>query len=112
MYAAHHLHVKAIAALTESGSTPLWMSRSHSGIPIYALSRNIETRRKVTLYRGVYPVSFDVLHNLSPQEADRQIFEELKRQGAVKAGDLIIVTRGDIAGQGGGTNTMKIVKVS
>jgi len=52
------------------------------------------------------------LHNLSQQEADRQIFEELKRQGAVKAGDLIIVTRGDIAGQGGGTNTMKIVKVS
>jgi len=112
MYAAHHLHVKAIAALTESGSTPLWMSRSHSGIPIYALSRNIGTRRKVTLYRGVYPVSFDVLHNLSQQEADRQIFEELKRQGAVKAGDLIIITRGDVAGQGGGTNTMKIVKVS
>jgi len=111
MYAANHLHVKAIAALTESGSTPLWMSRSRSGIPVYALSRNIETRRKITLYRGVYPVSFDVLRSLSQQEADQQIFEELKRQGAVKIGDLIIITRGDVAGQGGGTNSMRIVKV-
>lgn len=112
MYAAHHLKVKAIAALTESGSTPLWMSRSYSTIPIYALSRNIDTRRRVTLYRGVYPISFDVLRSTTSQQADQQIFEELKRQGAVKTGDLIIITRGDIAGQGGGTNTMKIVKVS
>ena len=54
------LGVKAIAALTESGATPLWMSRISSGIPIYAMTRHVETRRKVTLYRGVYPVSFDV----------------------------------------------------
>ncbi|MGD8616694.1 MAG: pyruvate kinase, partial [Gammaproteobacteria bacterium] len=60
MYTANHTGVKAIATLTESGATPLWMSRISSGIPIYALTRHVETRRKVTLYRGVYPVSFDV----------------------------------------------------
>ncbi|HSH30528.1 MAG TPA: pyruvate kinase, partial [Thiohalobacter sp.] len=49
MYTANHLGVKAIAALTESGATPLWMSRISSGIPIYALTRHVETRRKVTL---------------------------------------------------------------
>ena len=59
MYTANHLGVKAIAALTESGASPLWMSRISSGIPIYALTSHVETRRKVTLYRGVYPVSFD-----------------------------------------------------
>ena len=59
MYAANHLGAKAIAALTESGATALWMSRISSGIPIYALTSHVETRRKVTLYRGVYPVSFE-----------------------------------------------------
>ncbi|TPW15711.1 MAG: pyruvate kinase [Halothiobacillaceae bacterium] len=58
MYAANHLGVKAIAALTESGATTLWMSRISSGIPIYALTPHVETRRKVTLYRGVCPVKF------------------------------------------------------
>ena len=57
MYTANHLGVAAIIALTESGSTTLWMSRISSGIPIYAMTSRVETRRKVTLYRGVYPVS-------------------------------------------------------
>src|SRR5690606_39532896 len=60
MYVANHLKVKAIIALTESGSTTLWMSRVRSDIPIYAFTRHETTRRRVTLYRGVYPVSFDV----------------------------------------------------
>ncbi|HKT31543.1 MAG TPA: pyruvate kinase, partial [Gammaproteobacteria bacterium] len=67
MYTANHMDVKAIIALTESGSTPLWMSRISSGIPIYAMTRHETTRRRVTLYRGVYPVAFDVLH----ENADR-----------------------------------------
>lgn len=111
MYAANHLRVKAIAALTESGSTPLWMSRISSGIPIYALSRNIETRRRVTLYRGVYPVSFDVLINDDTLTSNYKIIDELKRLGAVEDGDLIIITKGDVAGLGGGTNVMKILQV-
>ncbi len=60
MYTANHLHVKAIVALTESGSTALWMSRVRSDIPIYAFTRHETTRRRVTLYRGVYPVAYDV----------------------------------------------------
>ncbi len=111
MYAANHLHVKAIAALTESGSTPLWMSRISSGIPIYALSRSIETRRRVTLYRGVYPISFDVSEADDSLTANHKIVDELKRQGAVEDGDLIIITKGDIPGLGGGTNVMKILQV-
>ena len=67
MYTANHLNVKAIGALTESGSTPLWMSRISSDIPIYALTRQVETRRKVTLYRGVQPVSFNVVTKITPR---------------------------------------------
>src|SRR6266480_4377945 len=54
------MKVRAIVALTESGATPLWMSRIRSDIPVYAFTRHEATRRRVTLYRGVYPVIFDV----------------------------------------------------
>ncbi len=110
MYTANHLNVKAIAALTESGSTPLWMSRISSGIPIYALTRHVETRRRVTLFRGVYPVSFDVA-TTDHAEVNREAIDELLRRGAVREGDLVIITKGDLMGVHGGTNAMKIVKV-
>jgi pyruvate kinase len=110
MYTANHTGVKAIAALTESGATPLWMSRISSGIPIYALTRIVETRRKVTLYRGVYPVSFDVTTTDHP-EVNREVIDELMRRGAVRDGDLVIITKGDLMGVHGGTNAMKIIRV-
>ncbi len=110
MYTANHLGVKAIAALTESGSTPLWMSRIRSGIPIYALTRHVQTRRKVTLYRGVTPVSFEV-DTTDHAEVNKEAIEELVRRGAVRNGDLVIITKGDLHGVHGGTNAMKIVRV-
>jgi pyruvate kinase len=110
MYTANALGAKAIAALTESGATPLWMSRISSGIPIFAMTRHVETRRKVTLYRGVYPVSFDVT---TPDHAtvNREAIDELVRRGAVRDGDLVIITKGDLMGVLGGTNAMKIITV-
>lgn len=109
MYTANHLGVKAIAALTESGATTLWMSRISSGIPIYALTRHVATRRKVTLYRGVYPVSFDVTQDTV--EANSEVVDELLRRGVVRDNDLVIITKGDMSGVGGATNVMKIVRV-
>jgi len=110
MYTANHLDVRAIVALTESGSTPLWMSRIRSGIPIYAMTRHESTRRRVTLYRGVYPVPYDILHHDS-----RRILEDaidiLLDMGAVKKGELLIFTKGDFDGVAGGTNAMKILRV-
>jgi len=110
MYTANHLDVKAIIALTESGGTPLWMSRISSGVPIYALTRQLETGRKMSLFRGVCPVVFDPAtsdHAIINQEA----VEELRRRGAVRDGDQVIITKGDLSGIMGGTNTMKIVIV-
>ena len=110
IYTANSLGVKAIAALTESGATALWMSRISSGIPIFAMTRLVETRRKVTLYRGVYPVSFDVT---TPDHAtvNKEAIDELMRRGAVRDGDLVIITKGDLMGVHGGTNAMKIIRV-
>lgn len=110
MYAANHLNISAIIALTESGSTPLWMSRIRSGIPIYGFSRHVSAQRRMTMYRGVYPVNFDVAHNEFNHIGEMAAAEALK-QGFVKKGDWVIVTRGDHIGNIGGTNAMKILQV-
>ena len=110
MYTANHLKVRAIASLTESGSTALWMSRISSGIPIYALSRHESTNRKVSLYRGVTPVFFPTIHT-NHAEANLDAVKLMKSHGTVDDGDLVIITKGDLMGSGGGTNAMKIVEV-
>lgn len=110
MYTANHLKVRAIAAMTESGSTCLWMSRISSGIPVYALTRHEQTSRKVSLYRGVYPMAFETIQS-SHAEANRQVVKLLLDQGVVSEGDLVIITKGDMMGMHGGTNAMKIVRV-
>jgi pyruvate kinase len=109
MYSANHLPVRAIASLTESGSTPLWMSRISSAVPIYALTPHVETRRKVTLYRGVYPVGFS-LTSTYPERIMTEAIDELRRRGAVRDGDLVILSIGEPLAKPGGTNTMKIVR--
>jgi pyruvate kinase len=110
MYTANHLNVSAIATLTESGSTSLWMSRISSGIPIFALSRHQSTNRKVNLYRGVFPVYFPTVHT-NHAEANMEAVELMKAHGTIADGDLVVITKGDLMGTGGGTNAMKIVEV-
>jgi len=109
MYMANHLEVKAIATLTETGSTPLWMSRISSGIPIFALTPHVATRRKVTLYRGVYPVSFAMDHS-NHAALNLEVVDELQRRGVVRDGDLVIITKGDLEKEGS-TNALKLVRV-
>lgn len=110
MYVANHFKVKAIACLTESGSTTLWMSRISSGIPIFAMTPNLYTRRKVTMYRGVYPVSFDKAQK-SHAHVNEYIVNDLVRRGAVRNGDYVLITKGDLQNISGGTNAMKIIRV-
>ncbi|MEF8834015.1 MAG: pyruvate kinase [Halofilum sp. (in: g-proteobacteria)] len=110
MYTANHLGLRAIAALTESGDTTLWMSRISSGIPVYALTRHERTRRKVALFRGVYPVPYPIVQ-VNPAEANQEAIAVLFARDAVAAGDRVIVTKGDLMGVHGGTNSMKIIEV-
>jgi len=111
MYTANHLNVKAIIALTESGSTTLWMSRIRSDIPIYAFTPHVTTSRRVTLYRGVYPVAFELTHTDS-RRLYRDIFSTLLSKDLVETGDLVIFTKGDLEGVSGNTNAMKILEVT
>ncbi len=111
MYTANHLAVKAIIALTESGSTTQWMSRIRSDIPIYAFTPHVTTSRRVTMYRGVYPVSFK-METTDVQRLSQDIFKVLLSNKLVEEGDLVIFTKGDLTGVTGGTNSMKIISVT
>lgn len=111
MYTANHLPVAAIIALTESGSTPLWMSRIRSDIPIFAFTRHEATRRRVVMYRGVYPVAFDITHT-DTQRVYQEVFRVLLEKGYVRPGDLVLITKGEFTGVAGRTNSMKILTVT
>ncbi|MBK1680671.1 pyruvate kinase [Rhodocyclus tenuis] len=110
LFTADHLKVKAVAALTQSGSTALWMSRLNCGVPIFALTPETASLTKMVLYRAVFPLLMAQQHtdrDLLLQEAEERLIEA----GVVEAGDLIVITIGEPIGTAGGTNTLKIVRV-
>jgi pyruvate kinase len=109
LFTAHHLGVKAIAALTESGSTALWMSRHNTKVPIFAITPNVATRQKAALYRNVR--TFELAQSTDLEVVLKGVQDLLLKQGVVQKGDLIVVTWGEPLGQVGGTNAMKILKV-
>ena len=110
LFAASHFKVKAIVALTQSGSTALWMSRVNVEVPIFALTPNHATLTKVTLFSGVHPISFHP-SSKDPSVTLREAEEELVKSGLVTDGDLIVLTIGEAIGKSGHTNTLKIVRV-
>ena len=110
-WTAQHMHAQAIIALTESGSTALMVTRTDTDIPVYALTRHERTRQKMALCRGVYPVAFNPSTS-EPMAAEREAIACLKYRKVIKDGDRVLLTRGDMTGAHGGTNSMKIVTVA
>lgn len=110
MYVANHLPIAAVVALTESGNTPLWMSRIKTAMPIYGLARHPQALGRMTLYRGVYPVYFDVTQ-FSRDDINQKAVEVLEQNGVVHRGDVVILTKGDFMGIGGGANAIKILTI-
>jgi len=110
LFTAHHLGAKAIVALTESGSTALWMSRYRINIPIYALTSKVATQRKMALYRNVRPLLMNTSgdRDTALEEAE----QHLKDRGIVQRGDIYAITCGEPMGSPGGTNMLKICRVS
>ena len=110
IWTAHHLKVKAIAALTESGATALWMSRLNCGVPVFALTPDEAARNRMTLFRDVYPMLMPRSHpdrDMMLADAETVLLD----QGAVDRGDLVVMTIGEPIGTPGGTNTLKIVHI-
>jgi len=112
MYAANHLDsIKAIVALTESGSTAKLMSRITSSLPIYSLSRHSMTLGQTALYRGVYPVEFDSTQ-FEASALTKEALNTLVEKGILVSGDKVILTHGDAMETVGASNTMKILTVA
>ncbi|MFJ2989250.1 pyruvate kinase [Collimonas sp. NPDC087041] len=109
LFTAHHLRVKAIAALTESGSTALWMSRHNIDIPIFAITPSVATQRKAALYRNVQ--TFELAKSTDREAVLQAAQNLLLAKGVVQLGDLVVVTWGEPMGQIGGTNALKIMKI-
>ncbi len=110
LFAATHLKVKALVALTQSGSTALWMSRTNVGVPIFALTPVKETLSKVTLFSGVHPIEFKSDAKNQIQEL-RNVEKALIKLKLVEKGDMVVMTVGEAVGKAGHTNTMKIVQI-
>ena len=111
MYAANHLGVKVVASLTETGKSAMWMSRMSSNISIFAMSDNLQTLRKVTLYRGVYPCGIDKNSASDWSQVNETVIDTLIKNEVVEDGDLVVLTKGMYKDKSGGTNMMKILHV-
>ena len=109
LFTAYHLRVAAIAALTESGSTALWMSRHNIDIPIFAMTPSVTTQRKATLYRNVR--TFELAQSTDREAVLKAAHDLLLDKGVVQKGDTVVVTWGEPMGQVGGTNALKIMKI-
>lgn len=110
LFTASHLGAKAIVALTDSGSTAVWMSRQRVSIPIYAVTSKVSTQRKLALYRNVSPILMD-----SSQDRDTALAQtetDLKARGIMQSGDVYAITCGEPMGVPGGTNMLKICRVA
>ena len=110
LFTASHLGAKAIVALTESGSTALWMSRHKVNIPIYAVTSKLATQRRMTVYRNVRPLLMDT--SADRDTALQQAENYLKERGIVKPGDIYAITCGEPMGTPGGTNMLKLCRVA
>ena len=109
LFTAQHLGCKAIVALTESGSTALWISRQRTSVPIFALTSQPNSLRRMALYRNVTPL-------LMPSYEDRDTaLAEAERlltsSGVLRPGDTYAITCGEPMGYPGGTNMLKICRV-
>ena len=110
LFTAHHLGAKAIVAMTDSGSTALWMSRHRIHVPIYALTTKVATQRRMALFRNVRPLLMDTSGDRDT--ALVQAEAHLKKRSIVGSGDVYAITCGEPMGAPGGTNMLKICRVA
>ena len=109
LFTAYHLGCKAILALTESGSTALWMSRHRIHVPIYGLTSQVRSQRRMTLYRNVTPMLMPNFTDRDEALAKAELL--LVESGVLKVGDTYAITCGEPMGHPGGTNMLKVCRV-
>ncbi len=112
MHLANRMQVTAIIALTEHGRTPRIMSRVRTGIPIYALSRRLRSRSKMSLMKDVYPIPFAIDGIKTSRELVTKIVDFFLDEGVFKQEDCFLMTHGDDLTGSRVTSTLKICRVA
>ncbi len=106
---AHTIGAKAIIALTETGSTPLVVSRFKTNTPIIALSEKGMDLNFLSLAHGVSLISCDPIHAIP--ELRKNIQAVVMKYGVAKAGESVIVVSGLTFGVSGSSNMLLIEKI-
>jgi pyruvate kinase len=101
--------VRAIAVLTQSGSSARLVSHYRPQVPIIALCPSEETARRTALYWGVTPILVQVEDRLD--ELEKQIEVLLRDRGLCQRGDIVVLTGGHPIYRYGPTNFLKVVEV-
>lgn len=111
MHVANHFPIQAIVALTESGASAVWMSRQTTRVPVFAISDNEDTVRKLCLVNNVFPLYYDYRH-ISPETINQVMLDYLLQNDRVKKDAFVLMTRGSVIGMPGGTNCLEIVRAN
>jgi len=109
LFTAYHLGCKAIVALTESGSTALWMSRHNIHVPIFGITSKPGSQARMALYRNVRPLLMAAHTDRDSALADAE--RALVERGVLRPGDTYAITCGEPMGYPGGTNMLKVCRV-
>ena len=104
---AEALHAKAIITQTITGDTAQLISMYRPSVPIIAATPIEQTFFQMSLIWGVRAFLVPGLEDVFMKSVQRNDLVLIK-EGALKKGDLVVITAGIPAGKAGGSNVMKL----
>ena len=107
------LNASCIVTPTMSGQTARVISNLRPSVPIYGVTPNERTRRKMQLYWGVKPITG--YEEESTENIISHAMYMVVREGLVHKGEMVIFTAGDpatneVSGQGYMTNMLQVIQ--
>merc|ERR1711991_1206861 len=103
---AHDIGAKLIVALTESGNTARLISKYFYGGVIMAVTDVQKTAAQLLLTRSVTPIFIKRKIEVNDDILRLGLVSALE-MGIIDSGDAVVVVSGTLAGQSGGTNTVR-----
>ncbi len=103
---AQELHAAAILTVSASGYTPRMISKYRPNAPIICVTPYQKTRRRVQLLRGVKTLLGHFCKNSDEMVGNG--VDSAVEAGAVKEGDLVVITAGVPVGISGTTNMIRV----
>jgi len=107
--AAEDLNARAVVVFTLTGTTARYISQRRPTMPVFALTPNPATEKRLALLWGVIPVRVPVFESTDQmiQQGDRR----LQGLGLTKTGDTVVCVAGASTNTPGGTDMLKIHSV-